>query len=161
MERRRRRRRRRRREREESSLRPSTDDSFCSARFFATTPSSHPRGWMIYDRPRDTGHPQWGRREGGRGGEGEKETGRGRYILIPEEFLMYVRVHLCFKAAIVSAKLGRIYGQPPSKIVVTGIWLFFFYQSLMIIVFHLSKGKMEKGWKGFLALWIWIQFMKC
>lgn len=76
---------------------------------------------MIYNRPRDTGHPQWGRREGGRGGEGEKETGRGRYILIPEEFLMYVRVHLCFKAAIVSAKLGRIYGQPPSKIVVTGI----------------------------------------
>ena len=65
---------------------------------------------------------------GGRGGEGEKETGRGRYILIPEEFLMYVRVHLCFKAAIVSAKLGRI-------------------------VFHLSKGKMEEGWKGFLALW--------
>lgn len=82
MERRRRRRRRRRRERErereESSLRPSTDDSFCSARFFATTPSSHPRGWMIYDRPRDTGHPQWGRRrERGKRQKEKKRRGEG------------------------------------------------------------------------------------
>lgn len=142
MERRRRRRRRRERrrkrekererERGELELCPSTDDSFCSARFFATTPSSHPRGWMIYDRPRDTGHPPEEE------AEGEKETGRGRYILIPEEFLMYVRVHLCFKAAIVSANESpNLWPSPPnfSKSVVMGIWLFLLIIPVLLFVF--------------------------
>lgn len=59
---------------------------------FLLPPPRPPPGWMIYGRPRDTGHPRRERHQGG------KETGRGRYVLIPEEFLMYVRgVHLCFE----------------------------------------------------------------